>query len=61
MRSRDAWDKAAECVAKILTTTDPAQRQSLIHMRDGWIETANRLAALEEVAQAMVNSSKRVD
>jgi len=55
MRAKDAWDRAAECAAKLQTATDPTERQFLMHMRDEWIEVATHLAAVEDTVAAMPN------
>jgi hypothetical protein len=57
MRSKDAWERAAECAATLSTTTDPAEREFLLKMRGEWIEVATHLAEIEDRAldKSMLN------
>jgi hypothetical protein len=48
MRSKDAWERAAECATKLSTTTDPAEREFLLRMRGEWIEVASHLSGIED-------------
>lgn len=57
MRSKDAWDRAAECAAEIKVTTDPTRRRFLIHMRDSWIEIADHLTAVEDGVAATATTT----
>ncbi len=46
----EAWDKATECTVALKDETDPDKRARLVAERDGWIEVANRLTAVEHGA-----------
>ena len=63
VRSQDAWANAALCAAKLRKTVGPAERQFLLHMRDGWIEIANKLATIEDgvVSIAKKSGPRRVN
>ena len=58
MRSKDAWDKAAEYAAQLQASTDQYQRQFLTLMRDEWVALANHLTAIEE-GMARTRARKR--
>jgi hypothetical protein len=66
MRSKYAWEKAAEYAAKLSATTDPAKLSAttdpkewefLLKIRGEWIEVATHLSEIEDrpLDKSMVN------